>query len=149
MINNACVLDSGIPGRPNPVALATSHINIKNCPFFMSTWSCPNCGAVNPAPIHNRPEITCAACAASFIAEYTNDSAGPTVTSKPFTIELTSKHYKKKQLICYVLMLIGISGCVVGGPTNSGILIISGFGTFLLGAAWLLIVRAQIWWNHG
>ena len=115
----------------------------------MSTWNCPNCGAINPAPIHNRPEITCAACAESFNAEYNNESAPPTVTSKTVTVELTSKHYKKKQLICYVLMLIGISGCVVGGPTNSGFLILGGLVTFLIGAIWLLIIKAQIWWNHG
>jgi hypothetical protein len=40
----------------------------------MSTWNCPNCGAVNPAPIHNRPEITCAACAESFSTQYSTKS---------------------------------------------------------------------------
>ena len=115
----------------------------------MSTWSCPNCGAVNPAPIHNRPEITCAACAESFNAEYNNESASPTVTTKTVTVELTSKHYKKKQVTCYILMLLGLSGCVVGGLAGSKIITPGGFISFWIGAIWLLIVRVQIWWNHG
>lgn len=46
----------------------------------MSTWNCPNCGAVNPAPIHNRPEITCAACAESFSTQYSTKSPEPIKT---------------------------------------------------------------------
>jgi hypothetical protein len=115
----------------------------------MSTWNCPNCGATNPAPIHNRPEITCAACAESFSAEYTNESAPPTTGPKTVTVELTSKHYKKQQVICYILMLFGISGCVMGAPKNSVVFMSLGLLTFLIGALWLLIVRVQIWWNHG
>jgi len=114
----------------------------------MSIWKCPSCGSVNPDPIHSRPEITCAACAESFNAEYNNESE-PAGGSKKVTVELTSKFYKKKQITCYILMTLGISGCVVGGPKDSVTLILGGVGTFLIGAIWLLIVRVQIWWNHG
>jgi hypothetical protein len=114
----------------------------------MSTWKCPTCGATNPAPIHSRPEITCAACAESFDAEYNNESE-PAGSSKNVTVELTSKFYKKKQVTCYILMLLGLSGCVVGGLANSKIIMPGGFISFWIGAIWLLIVRVQIWWNHG
>ena len=110
----------------------------------MSTWNCPICGATNPAPIHSRQKITCVACAESFDAEYNH-----TVTSKTVTVELTSKHYKKKQVACYILMLLGVSGCVVGGLANSKIIMPGGFISFWIGAIWLLIVRVQIWLNHG
>ena len=73
----------------------------------------------------------------------------PRVTSKTVTVELTSKHYKKKQVTCYILMLLGLSGCVVGGLAGSKIIAPGGFISFWIGAIWLLIVRFQIWWNHG
>jgi hypothetical protein len=47
----------------------------------MNTWKCPTCGATNPAPINSRPEITCAACAESFEAEFINKSTKPTPIS--------------------------------------------------------------------
>ena len=72
----------------------------------MSTWNCPTCGATNPAPIHSRPEITCAACAESFDAEYNNESE-PAGSSKKVTVELTSKFYKKKQVKIFIIILIG------------------------------------------
>jgi len=115
----------------------------------MNTWKCPTCGATNPAPINSRPEVTCAACAESFDAEYNNESAPPIVTSKTVTVQLTSKLYKKKQITCYILMFLGLSGCVVGGLANSKIITPGGFISFWIGAIWLLIVRVQIWWNHG
>jgi hypothetical protein len=46
----------------------------------MSTWKCPKCGAKNPAPIHSRPEITCAACAESFSTQYSTKSPAPIKT---------------------------------------------------------------------
>ena len=72
----------------------------------MSTWKCPTCGATNPAPIHSRPEITCAACAESFEAEYNNESE-PAGSSKKVTVELTTKFFIQKQVKIFIIILIG------------------------------------------
>jgi uncharacterized membrane protein YvbJ len=72
----------------------------------MSTWKCPNCGAKNPAENHFRPDITCAACAESFDAEYNNESE-PAGSSKKVTVELTTKFFIQKQVKIFIIILIG------------------------------------------
>ncbi len=73
----------------------------------MNAWKCPKCGATNPAPIHFRPEITCAACAESFNAEYNNESEPPTIGSENETVDLTTKCFIQKQVKIFIIILIG------------------------------------------
>ena len=63
--------------------------------------------------------------------------------------ELKPKQPNKQQLICFGLMIIGISGCVAGGTANlypeynNVIIMPTGFASFWIGAIWLLIVRVK------
>ena len=73
----------------------------------MSTWKCPNCGATNPAPIHSRPEITCAACAESFSKKHINEYVPPTIGSKNETVDLKTNFFIQKQVKIFIIILIG------------------------------------------
>ena len=69
--------------------------------------------------------------------------------------ESKPKRTNKQKFICLGLMILGLSGCVAGGIANlypeynNVIIMPTGFASFWIGAIWLLIVRVQIWWNHG
>jgi len=68
--------------------------------------------------------------------------------------ESKTKQSNKQQFICFCLMILGISGCVVGGTANlypkynNVIIMPIGFASFWIGAIWLLVVRIRMWWNN-
>jgi hypothetical protein len=74
----------------------------------MSTWKCPKCGAKNPAPIHSRPETTCAACAESFSTQYSIQSPEPTAESKNQTVKLKLTLLMKLGFIFLFILFVGI-----------------------------------------
>lgn len=70
------------------------------------------------------------------------------VNVKAQTIELTSKRFKKQQLIAAAVTFIGVFIMVMSSVNNS-----SGgstFGALLMfgGLIWSVVVRTKIWWHH-
>jgi len=113
-------------------------------------WTCPQCQAVNPAPTTQRAEVRCAACDASFPAEYAADAA-----PSPVVIEQTSKRWKRQMVWGWSVMLLSVGGCTAvmptagNGSTAQAVAFFVGLIGFLTGAALHFSARAGAWWDNG
>jgi hypothetical protein len=113
-------------------------------------WTCPACGSVNPAPKTQRAEVRCAACDATFAAEYS-----PAQEAPPVVIERTSKRWKRQMVWGWSVMLLSVGGCTVGMTTidpkspAQAIPILVGTLGFFIGAALHFSARAGAWWDNG
>jgi hypothetical protein len=121
-------------------------------------WACPSCGSVNPAPKTQRAEIRCAACEATFSAEYTTATDVPPViasTPHPVVIEKTSKRWKRQMVWGWSVMFLSVGGCtaaMAAVEANSPAQVIPfalGVIGFLTGAALHFSARAGAWWDNG
>jgi len=67
------------------------------------------------------------------------------------TIQETGKGLKAQQAVAILLMIAGMAGCVMD-PNGTGLSegeTSVGFWVFIVGAVWFLIIRLNMWWEHG
>ena len=110
----------------------------------MPLISCPDCGhqVSDRAP-------SCPSCGAPISGAREDKVLGTPVE----TIQETSKHLKKNVAISTTIMVFGFillvpSICSTSESSSTSPVLFIGLLITIVGLAWLLYTKAQIWWHH-
>lgn len=87
--------------------------------------------------------VFCKHCRSSLVKSNTPPSTKPAQT-----IELTSKRYKKRYLYSALVMLVGFITASTGFSENDTTAGPIGIIIFMVGIAFIIITKIQIWWHH-
>lgn len=107
---------------------------------YMPLVSCPDCGhqVSSRAP-------SCPHCGAPISTAKEDKAIGTPVE----TIQQTSKHLKKNTAISAVIMFFGFLLLIPSICTSKvSALLYVGLALTIIGLAWLLYTKIQIWWHH-
>ena len=85
--------------------------------------------------------VSCPKCGVAVAGKGMSFDAGTPGT----TIQRTSKDLKFLTLIGWAMMVLSVSYCSFVKDSDNG----AGFTWFIVGFAWIVVMRVVIWWNHG